>query len=178
MKMRPWHQRVLVGALAAAMVLSVASDEGKQGAPIPAQAGDRSSTTAARPPEPATPSVVLRVELERLGRPQAAADPEVGNAFSAISWYVPPPPPPPPPPPKYVPPPPPTAPPLPFSYFGRYEEGGTQIILLVKGDRIYTVSTGDVIENTYRVEGMAGGRLELTYLPLDIRQTLSTGEAS
>ena len=41
-----------------------------------------------------------------------------------------------------------------------------------------SVSAGDVIENTYRVEGLAGGRLELTYLPLDIRQTLSTGEAS
>jgi hypothetical protein len=178
MKMRPWHQRVLVGAMAAAMVLSVASDEGQQGGPTPAQPGDRPSTTAARPPAPSTPSAVLRVELERLSRPEAAADPEVGNAFSAISWYVPPPPPPPPPPPRYVPPPPPTAPPLPISNFGRYEEGGTQIILLVKGDRIYTVSTGDVIESTYRVEGLAGGRLELTYLPLDIRQTLSTGEAS
>jgi len=175
MKMRPWHQRVLIGAMAAVMVLSVASDEGQQGGPTPGQAADPPPTTAARQPEPAAPSAVLRVELERLSRPDAAADQEVGNAFSAISWYVPPPPPPPP---KYVPPPPPTAPPLPFSYFGRYEEGGTQIILLVKGDRIYTVSAGDVIENTYRVEGLAGGRLELTYLPLDIRQTLSTGEAS
>lgn len=182
MKMRPWHQRVLVGAMAAAMVLSVASDEGRQATPIPTQAGE-AQTPAARQPESAAPDRAappspLRVELERLNRPDAAADPEVGKAFSAISWYVPPPPPPPPPPPRVVPPPPPTAPPMPFSYFGRYEEGETLIILLVKGERIYTVSAGDVIENTYRVEGLAGGQLELTYLPLDIRQTLSTGERS
>jgi hypothetical protein len=176
MMMQPWHQRILVGAMAAAMVLSVASDEGRQaGAAV--QVGE-AQTPAARQPEPTAPPSPLRVELERLNRPGAAADPEVGKAFSAISWYVPPPPPPPPPPPRYVPPPPPTAPPMPFSYFGRYEEGDTLIILLVKGERIYTVSAGDVIENTYRVEGLAGGRLELTYLPLDIRQTLSTGERS
>lgn len=67
---------------------------------------------------------------------------------------------------------------MPFSFFGRYEEGETKIILLVRGDRIYTVSAGDVIDNTYRVEGLAGGRLELTYLPLNIKQTISTGETS
>jgi hypothetical protein len=67
---------------------------------------------------------------------------------------------------------------MPFSFLGRYEEGGTQIILLVRGDRIYTVSAGDVIDNTYRVEGLSGGRLELTYLPLDIKQTISTGGTS
>ena len=177
MKMRPWPQRILVGTMAAATVLSVASDEGRQAAPIPVRAGE-AQTPAARQADHVTPPSPLRVELERLNRPDTAADPEVGKAFSAISWYVPPPPPPPPPPPRYVPPPPPTAPPMPFSYFGRYEEGETLIILLVKGERIYTVSAGDVIENTYRVEGLAGGRLELTYLPLDIRQTLSTGERS
>jgi hypothetical protein len=178
MKMQPWHQRVLVGAMAAAMVLSVASDEGQQAEPTLAQAGEPRQTTAARQPEPVPSPPQLRVELERLSRPDAAAEPAAGKAFGVISWYVPPPPPPPPPPPRYVPPPPPTAPPLPFSYLGRYEEGGTLIILLVKSERIYTVSAGDVIENTYRVESLSGGRLELTYLPLNIKQTISTGETS
>ncbi len=177
MKMRPWRQRILVGTMAAAMVLSVASDEGRQAAPIPTQAGE-AQMSAARQPEPAAPPPPRRGARHAPPRRPPAPDPEVGKAFSAISWYVPPPPPPPPPPPRVVPPPPPTAPPMPFSYFGRYEEGETLIILLVKGERIYTVSAGDVIENTYRVEGLAGGRLELTYLPLDIRQTLSTGERS
>jgi len=85
------------------------------------------------------------------------------------------PPPPPPPPPKPLPPPPPTAPPLPFSFMGRYEEGTTRIILLVRDERIYTVSEGEVIDNTYRVERLTGGQLELTYLPLNIKQTISAG---
>ncbi len=65
---------------------------------------------------------------------------------------------------------------MPFSYFGRYEEGGSLVILLVKGERIYTVAEGEVIENTYRIERLIGGRLELTYLPLNIKQTISAGE--
>lgn len=175
MKPRPWLQRVVVGAMAAAMVLSVASDEGQQTGPVPAPSGEPPQTLALRQSEPAAPPPP-RVELERLSRPDAQAA-AAGNPFGAISWYVPPPPPPPAPL-RVVPPPPPTAPPMPFSFFGRYEEGATQIILLVRGERIYTVSAGDVIDNTYRVEGLAGGRLELTYLPLNIKQTISTGETS
>ena len=173
MKMQPWHQRVLVGVMAIAIFLSAASDEGQQAAPSQAHA------SAPPKPEPApSPQPALRIELERLGRPdaKAAAEGEVGDAFSAISWYVPPPPPPPPPPRKPPPPPPPTAPPLPYSYLGRYVEDGKQVILLVRNERIYTVSEGEVIENTYRVERLSRGWLELTYLPLNIKQTLSTGE--
>jgi hypothetical protein len=58
---------------------------------------------------------------------------------------------------------------------GRYEEGGARTILLVKGDRVYTVAEGEIIEQTYRVERLADGQLELTYLPLGTRQSISTG---
>ncbi|MBI4293734.1 MAG: hypothetical protein HY661_19835 [Betaproteobacteria bacterium] len=101
---------------------------------------------------------------------------ETGNAFESKSWYVPPPPPPPSPV-KALPPPPPTAPPLPFTYLGRYEDSAKPVIFLVRGDRILLVSAGDVIEGTYRVEGIAGSALALTYLPLNIRQTLDIGNA-
>jgi hypothetical protein len=119
----------------------------------------------------------LRVELERLQAQAAPAEtePAAGNAFAAMSWYVPPPPPPPPPPPKPLPPPAPTAPPMPFSFLGLYEEGARRVILLVRGDLIYTVSEGDVIDNTYRVERLSAGQLVLTYLPLNIKQTIGTG---
>lgn len=177
MKTRPWLQRLLVGAIAAAMVLSVASDEGQPTAPAPARTGEPPQTLAVRQAQPAPPAPGLRIELERLSRSDEQAAAATGNPFGATSWYVPPPSPPPAPP-RVVPPPPPTAPPLPFSFLGRYEEAGMQIILLVRGERIYTVSAGDVIDNTYRVEGLAGGRLELTYLPLNIKQTISTGETS
>ncbi len=117
--------------------------------------------------------VALHVELERLTRSQPA-ELRVGGAFNATSWYEPPPPPPPPPP---APPPVPTAPPLPFTYLGRYEDAVTRLTILVKGERVYTVAAGDVIENTYRVERVTSGMVELTYLPLNIKQTLVTGGA-
>ncbi len=58
---------------------------------------------------------------------------------------------------------------------GRYEDGAKQIILLVRGDLVYTVSEGDVIDSTYRVDRMTAAQVELTYLPLNIKQTISTG---
>jgi hypothetical protein len=124
---------------------------------------------------------VGRVELERLAKPESQ-QPEkrrVGDVFNATSWYVPPPPP------RFVPPPPaapppivvPTAPPLPFTYLGRYGDTASRTIILSKGERVYTVAVGDVIENTYRVEKLTAGMVNLTYLPLNIQQSLRTGEA-
>jgi hypothetical protein len=121
--------------------------------------------------------VAMLDELDpaQLQRPASERDP--ANAFETKSWYVPPPPPPPPPPAKPLPPPAPTAPPLPFTYLGQYQDSDKPIILLVKQDRIYTVKVGEVIEGTYRVEGIAGATLTLTYLPLNIKQTINIGSA-
>jgi hypothetical protein len=92
------------------------------------------------------------------------------DLFGSHSWYVPPPPPP------AAPvraPPPPTAPTLPFSMLGSYESaGGAPVYFLVRGDRVYDVHVGDVIDNTYSVDGVSNGQLNLTYLPLNIRQSL------
>lgn len=112
------------------------------------------------------------LDLSQLRRGANAG--ETGNAFESKSWYVPPPPPPPA---KPLPPPPPTAPPLPFTYLGRYEDLAKPVIFLVRGDRVLTVSAGDVIEGTYRVDGIVGTTLGLTYLPLNIRQTIDVGNA-
>jgi hypothetical protein len=169
----PRRRRILFGALAVTLALSAAAGKEWQAADETVLPAKREAATAAR--QAAQPP--LQVELGRLQREDASAkrDPAASNLFRAMSWYVPPPPPPPPPPPKPVPPPAPTAPPLPFSFLGRYEEGQTLIILLVRGERIYTVSEGEVIDNTYRVERLTGGQLELTYLPLNIKQTISAG---
>ena len=173
MSARPWRKRALFGALAVTIVLSAASGKGRHTADEPVLPPQTRMPHVSS--EPAQP--LPHIELERLQRQDAPAktDMAASHAFRAVSWYVPPPPPPPPPPPKPLPPPPPTAPPMPFSFMGRYEEGETRIILLVKGERIYTVSEGEVIDNTYRVERLTGGQLELTYLPLNIKQTISTG---
>lgn len=172
--MSAWNwRRTLFGALAMAVVLSAVSGIGRN------TAGERVVPARARmsqvPTKPAQP--MNYIALDRLKRRDAPSDTDTvaADTFAAKSWYVPPPPPPLPKPVAKAPPPPPAAPPMPFSFMGRYEEAGTRIILLVKGDRIYTVSEGDVIDNTYRVERLAGGQLELTYLPLSIKQTISAG---
>ncbi len=119
-----------------------------------------------------------RVELERMLELQrhGSEDTKVENVFNATSWYVPPPPPPPS---QDLAPQQPTAPPLPFAYFGEYRDAasGTRVIFLSSADRVYTVSEGDVIDGTYSVGAINGGQVEITYLPLNIKQSLNTGGA-
>lgn len=139
-------------------------------------AGARSENSAVSPARAQVsqpPLETVHVELERLARSHKGAGMKIGKVFDATSWYEPPPPPPPAAP---VPPPVPTAPPLPFTYLGRYEDAPTQLVFLVRGERMYTVSEGEVIDGTYRVARVTKGLVELTYLPLNITQTLSTGE--
>lgn len=108
--------------------------------------------------------------------PRLAHAAEPGNAFESKSWYVPPPPPPPAPPAKPLPPPAPTAPPLPFTYLGQYQDNDKPVIFLIQGDRVLTVKQGDVIDGAYRVDGIVGTSLGLTYLPLNIKQILNIGK--
>lgn len=95
------------------------------------------------------------------------------NIFATKSWFVPPPPPKPQPPPK------PTAPPLPFAYMGKLQEEGSArvVVYLSQGDRAYSVSAGDVIDNTYRVDSIDATQIVMTYLPLTIKQTLPIGSS-
>jgi hypothetical protein len=172
MNPRTWRRYAIFGALALLLALSAISGKGWN------TAGEPVVKPPARPPQvslaPAQP--LPAIELEKLQRRDgpSEADQVVSNAFGAMTWHVPPPPAP-----KPIakpePPPPPSAPPMPFTFLGRYEDGGTRTIMLVKGERIYTVSEGDVIDQTYRVDRLGGGQLELTYLPLDIKQIIGAG---
>lgn len=162
-----------VGCLLLVLVMTAACGDcrGAESTPQQAAKPGRTHAAAKRSPEE------TRVELERLDKAaqKQKAKKSTGNAFGATSWYVPPPPPPPP---KALPPPAPTAPPMPFSYLGLYEGGSGKVIMLVRGDHIYTVGVGDVIDNTYRVDRVDQGTVEMTYLPLNIKQSISTGNPS
>ena len=46
---------------------------------------------------------------------------------------------------------------------------------LGQGERLLVVSTGDLIDKTYRVEGLEAGQLRFTYLPLKTAQSLLVG---
>jgi hypothetical protein len=71
---------------------------------------------------------------------------------------------------------PPVAPALPFRFLGRYRDGRGQTVLLVDGERLHVVGPGDTIDGTWRVERVTGQLVELTYLPMQLKQSLSTGD--
>ncbi|WP_162888677.1 hypothetical protein [Dechloromonas sp. HYN0024] len=89
------------------------------------------------------------------------------SLFPRQSWL--PPPLPAPPPPK------PVAPPLPFQYRGSLLDDGKVTVFLAQQMRQILVKEGDVIDNTYRVDGISPQSVAFTYLPLNEKQQLSTG---
>lgn len=66
-------------------------------------------------------------------------------------------------------------PPPPFTYLGRLAEGRQTTVFLAHGDRNLVVQVGDVIDNTYKVEEIGPTLLVLTYLPQNLKQTMSIG---
>jgi hypothetical protein len=74
-----------------------------------------------------------------------------------------------------VPPAAPQAPPLPFVYMGKLADGAQTTVFLVSGDRNLVVKLGDVIDNTYKVDEVSDAAVVLTYLPLNVQQTLGLG---
>lgn len=101
-----------------------------------------------------------------------------GGLFSAHSWRVAPPPAPAParmPAARVVAPPQAVAPALPFVFIGKMDDARRLRVFLLRGEKIYTVTAGEVIDGTYRVERIADSEMVLTYLPLNVSQTLSVG---
>ncbi len=68
---------------------------------------------------------------------------------------------------------PPSAPPLPFAYLGRVVSEGRTRIFLAREDQNYVVGVGGRINGEYRVDRIRKDMIELTYLPLGIRQALT-----
>ena len=120
-----------------------------------------------------TPDTLMLDTLQ--ARSMAQVDKE--DMFKSKSWYIAPPPPPKP---KYVappPPPPPTAPPLPYKFTGSFQEPGQKLVVyLSRGDKLYSVSAGDILEGTYKIESINAGQLVILYLPLNISQNLRIGD--
>lgn len=179
MTLKPW-QWIAIILVTAALVVMAPSDEAdvaKNGAG-PEQSSAKAATQARDSSHPAG-----RVELELLYKlkGQRQEKGRVSDVFNQTAEYVAPTrtkfvPPPPPvdlPPPVVVP----VAPPMDFVYLGRYGEADSRIVVLSKGDRVYTVKVGDVIENTYRIERFTPGMVNFTYLPLNITQSLTTGDS-
>jgi hypothetical protein len=143
----------------------------------------QSADSAVEPRSRATQRLTRNQSLEHSEHRASANDRAVvvsqfvNALFKSRSWYQAPPPPP------AVaavvlPPPAPTAPPLPFTALGSYvKAGGEPVFFLARGDRVYDVKLGEILDGIYSVDTFANGQLQFTYLPLKIQQTLSVAEA-
>jgi len=58
---------------------------------------------------------------------------------------------------------------------GRIDDGQPKVFLQ-RGERLYTVAAGDVIDGQYRVERIEATTVLFTYLPLNIKQTITIGK--
>jgi hypothetical protein len=119
----------------------------------------------------AQPAAALDIDLARLERAPAAApqrDPFAPRSFA--------PPPPPPPPQENAPQAAPSAPPLPFRYVGTLTANGKTEVLVVRGEELISIVTGQNIDGEYRVDAISDQRIAFTYLPLKKRQSIELDE--
>jgi len=169
MALTPRTRRILLGAALAATLIAVAWEhEQTQNEPATEVVAPLKNRTAQK--SSARDSVHLA--LDKLHRSGDGKLTKIKDAFQVQSWYVPPPLPPALP---AAPPPPPAPPPLPFTYMGQLLEDGKLTVFLTRQDQNYAAKPGDILDGTYRVDSVAPQRVVFTYLPLNMQQSLATG---
>jgi hypothetical protein len=166
---REW---VLLAAVPALVLMGAFADHGKGSDPSGAAADASPASGAGARAHPRRQGSSSELNLAMLHRKAELQKPE--DLFVTRSWYVAPPPPPPV---EAAPPAPPTAPPLPFTFLGRYWQSGKLTFFLVSGDRVLSVKQGDIVDGNYRIDGVSGATLLITYLPLNSKQSLDMGTA-
>jgi hypothetical protein len=75
---------------------------------------------------------------------------------------------------KPMPPPPPVAPPAPFAYIGKLEDGpsGTRIFL-ADNSKVYSIAKGEKINNLWRLDNEDSNNVYMTFIPLNLPQVLN-----
>ncbi|MXS84729.1 hypothetical protein ABO04_02070 [Nitrosomonas sp. HPC101] len=173
-----WRKRIIWGALAATVLAALLLDEEDETyedavvQPVLTSAGFAGSSRTTGQPREVLP-------IDQLGKRKFST--EADDIFPVTSWE-----------PKltmqrpqssassaFLPrqpvmqrPPAPELPPLPFEYLGKVSADGKTRIFLAWGDENHVVAVGARISGQYRVDRIREDAVELTYLPLGIRQTL------
>jgi hypothetical protein len=125
------------------------SSSSKQDGPRLKEKSKKAGSHSAPPPPPPPPSPVIVEEVP--------AEPAVVE-----------------PPPVVIP-----TPPFPFKFAGVQRQlSGQTIYFLIKENKLYTVEVGQILDSLYSIDGEEGGQLNVTYLPLDRKQTISMGSAT
>lgn len=79
---------------------------------------------------------------------------------------------------KPLPPPPPQAPPLPFTYMGKIDQGDGVQVFLMQNNKVLTVNVGENVNNLWRLDAESDAGLTFTYIPLDKQKRMSKGASS
>jgi Cohesin domain len=66
----------------------------------------------------------------------------------------------------------PVAPPMPYRVAGSLVTEGVRQVLLAKGDAVFPIEPGELLEGNYRVDSINDEAVSLVYLPLDVRESL------
>jgi hypothetical protein len=155
--MRPaLRKRIFLGVLAAVVVLVVALPE-----------KESARGTSASPGAPAAGGAQAQADASRsLQLPERAGlSRSRGELFGA-----------PPPPPRQIEPAArveaPVAPPLPYRFAGKVRQGAEEQVLVSKGDVVFPVKEGETLDGAYRVLSVGAQRIEVLYLPLNIRESI------
>jgi hypothetical protein len=67
----------------------------------------------------------------------------------------------------------PVAPPLPYRFAGKVRQGDEEQVLVSKGDVVFAVKQGETLDGTYRVLSISADRIELLYLPLGTKDSIT-----
>lgn len=126
-------------------------------------------------------ALAMQAAKAQAKEPDKAAPPEPANPFAPVSWRAPAPVPSQPPvaPVAAVPPPAapaPSAPPLPFKYLGRYT-ADVPVVVLMMGERMIVAKAGDTLDGGWRLDRLGPALIEFSYLPLQQKRSLDTGDA-
>lgn len=172
MALNPRTRWILYGVAGAATAAAMVWVDRREQAPTVVAATPRTSAaaaTSARAPQPPEGDTQVRLEWlkRRPGEELPRANPFGPQAPSPQQQQAqaqPPAPPPPPPPPQ--------APPLPYTYMGKWTEKGQTTIFLTRGERHVTVRGVGKLDENYTVEALDDRQIVLLYTPLGVRQVL------
>lgn len=132
----------------------------------------RTSTKALQKTQNAAPPLVpssgqQKTWPQRLQRPQDTGKTD-SDPFPSKAWVAPQ---------KSEPPPAPTAPPFPYKFLGKMIQDASSIkLFLSKGDHVYTVNPGEVLDDIYRFDEIGENAIQVTYLPLGTKQKVAYAE--
>lgn len=159
----------LLAVLALVLTASIVAGSEERGKATRPAASERPASPAVEEPAPVEDLDISKLYRARrpapiaeMFAPKAPPAPPPAPALQMVKAEPPP----------ALPSPPPGPPALPFRHVATFVEDGVVRLLVVTGEREYSIEGGETLEGTYRVDEVSELSATFTYLPLAVRQTL------